>query len=112
MSALRLTRRIGCSITGGDHETQSAEVWHVAKLQPESRLQAMLHSGHLEIAADLPDLAALKAELQNFRVNFTAIGNMTLAARIGAHDDLVLAVAIALWYAEHRTRTNWTQEDF
>jgi len=64
----------------------------------------MLHSGQLEIAADLPDLVALKAELQNFRVNFTTIGNMTFAARVGTHDDLVLAVAIALWYAESRTR--------
>ncbi len=103
---------IGCTITGGENETRSADGWRVAKLQLVSRLQAMLHSGALEIAADLPDLAALKAELQNFRVNFTAIGNMTFAARVGAHDDLVLAVAIALWYAESRTRTGCWQEDF
>jgi hypothetical protein len=71
----------------------------------------MLHSGQLEIAADLPDLAALKAELQNFRVNFTDAGSMTFAARTGAHDDLVLAVAIALWYAEFRTRSASGQWD-
>jgi hypothetical protein len=103
---------IGRTITGGENETRTSEGWRVAKLQLVSRLQAMLHGGQLEIAADLPDLAALKAELQNFRVNFTAIGNMTFAARVGAHDDLVLAVAIALWYAESRTRTGWTQEEF
>ncbi len=40
------------------------------------------------------------------------MANMTFAARVGAHDDLVLAVAIALWYAESRARTGWTQEDF
>lgn len=84
----------------------------MAKLQLVSRLQAMLHSGQLGIAADLPDLAALKAELQNFRVNFTAIGNMTFAARVGTHDDLVLAVAIALWYAEHRTRQGIMVSEF
>lgn len=103
---------IGCTITAGENETRCADGWRVAKLQLVSRLQAMLHSGQLEIAADLPDLAALKGELQNFRVNFTAIGNMTFAARVGAHDDLVLAVAIALWYAEFRTRQGWTQADF
>lgn len=105
-------RPVGCTITGGENETHTHEGWRVAKLQLVSRLQAMLHSGQLEIAADLPDLAALKAELQNFRVNFTAIGNMTFAARVGAHDDLVLAVAIALWYAEHRARgTGWVMRD-
>lgn len=103
---------VGCTITGGENETQTSEGWRVAKLQLVSRLQAMLHSGQLEIASDLPDLAALKNELQNFRVNFTAMGNMTFAARVGAHDDLVLAVAIALWYAESRTRRGCWQEDF
>ncbi|MBY0508666.1 MAG: hypothetical protein K2P94_00810 [Rhodospirillaceae bacterium] len=92
----------GCTITGGENETWSMGDYRVAKLQLVSRLQAMLHSGELEIAGDLPDLPALKAELQNFRVNFTQVGNMTFAARMGTHDDLVLAVAIALWYAEHR----------
>jgi hypothetical protein len=29
---------------------------------------------------------------------------MTFTARIGAHDDLVLAVAIALWHTEQRAR--------
>lgn len=77
-----------------------------------SQLQAALHTGWLEIAADLPDLAALKAELQNFRVNFTQAGSMTFAARVGAHDDLVLAVAIALWYADHSTRQRCGQEYF
>jgi hypothetical protein len=94
----------GCTITSGEHETREPGGYRVAKLQLVSRLQAMLHRGQLEIAGDLPDLVALKAELQNFRVNFTAVGNMTFAARTGAHDDLVLAVAIGLWYAEYRTR--------
>lgn len=96
---------IGCTITAGENETQTDEGYRVAKLQLVSRLQAMLHSGELEIAGDLPDLVALKKELQNFRVNFTQAGNMTFAARVGAHDDLVLAVAIALWYAEYRYQT-------
>lgn len=101
----------GCTITAGENETWTPDGWRVAKLQLVGRLQAMLHSGQLEIAADLPDLAALKTELQNFRVNFTAIGNMAFAARVGAHDDLVLAVAIAIWYAEHRTHQRvWVRE--
>ena len=36
-------------------------------------------------------------ELQAFRVTLTARGRDTYAARSGEHDDLVLAVALAVW---------------
>jgi hypothetical protein len=58
-----------------------------------------LHEGRLKIHADLPDAAALVGELQSFRVEYTDSGYMRFNARVGAHDDLVLALAIALWRA-------------
>lgn len=90
---------VGVTITGGDQVNHATGGYRVPKSLLVSTLQAMLHSGQLEIAGDLPDLTALKGELQNFRVGFTATGHMQFEARSGAHDDLVLAVAIALWYA-------------
>lgn len=39
-----------------------------------SKLQALLHSGLLRIAAQLPDAAVLARELQDFRVRFTEGG--------------------------------------
>lgn len=62
-----------------------------------SKLQALLHSGDLRIAASLPDAAVLARELQDFRVRFTEAGNATFNAREGAHDDLVLALALAVF---------------
>jgi hypothetical protein len=47
----------------------------------------------------LPEAKALALELQDFRLNFTAAGSMTFGARVGRYDDLVLAVAIAVWRA-------------
>jgi hypothetical protein len=41
----------------------------------------------------------LVRELQDFRVEFTATGHLTFNARSGKHDDLVLALAIAVWRA-------------
>jgi len=38
-------------------------------------------------------------ELQDFRMDFTAAGHLTFNARSGKHDDLVLALAIAVWRA-------------
>lgn len=62
-----------------------------------SKLQALLHSGDLRIAASLPDAAVLGRELQDLRVRFTDAGNAAFHAREGAHDDLVLASALAVF---------------
>ena len=89
-------------ITAGAAETSTDDGWRVAKVQLVSRLQALLHEGKLRIAKDMPNTQALERELQDFRANFTAAGNVTFSAREGAHDDLVLAVAIAAWVAMNR----------
>jgi hypothetical protein len=67
----------------------------VPKGEQVSKLQALLHSGDLRIAASLPDAVVLASELPDFRVRFTEAGNATFNAREGAHDDLVLALALA-----------------
>jgi hypothetical protein len=73
----------------------------VAKLNLISRLQALLQEGRLKILRSLPEAEALVRELQHFQAQYTDAGHMTFNARSGRHDDLVLALAIAAWYA-HR----------
>jgi hypothetical protein len=58
----------------------------------------MLHTGTLRFAAALSEAAAAKDELKDFRRKLSDAGRATYAARTGAHDDLVLAVAIACWW--------------
>lgn len=41
------------------------------KAELVSKLQAMLHSGHLKISRSLPDAPVLVPELQDFRVRYT-----------------------------------------
>ena len=64
-----------------------------------SNLDARLHTGELRIAAALGDAGALRDELQDFQRKVSDAGRATYAARTGTHDDLVLSVAIALWFA-------------
>lgn len=90
---------IGVTITGGTAITNEGLIWSVPKGHLISRVQALLHEGRLKIHADLPDATALVSELQSFRVEYTDTGYMRFNARTGAHDDLVLALAIALWRA-------------
>ena len=46
-------------------------------------------------------------ELQDFRVEYTAAGQLTFNARSGKHDDLVLTLAIAVWRAHGGGMASW-----
>jgi hypothetical protein len=94
---------IGVMITAGTSETVDGRMHGVPKLTLISRVQALLHEGRLKIQKDLPEAGVLVRELQDFRVEYSPSGHLTFNARSGKHDDLVLALAIAVWRA-HRDR--------
>jgi hypothetical protein len=74
---------------------------HVPKKELVSTLQVLLQGARLKIAR-VPDRDVLVKELLAFRVKVTAAGNETFESwRDRYHDDLVLAVALAAWLAEH-----------
>jgi hypothetical protein len=89
-------------ITGGHETTLVDGCWHVPKKELVSVLQVLLQSKRLQIAAKLEHAEALQKELQTFKVKITVDANETFEAwRERDHDDLVLAVALAAWLAEH-----------
>ena len=89
----------GVLITAGTSETWDDAIHGVPKLTLVSRLQALLHEERLKIQRELAEAETLVRELQDFRVEYTAAGHLTFNARSGKHDDLVLALAIAVWRA-------------
>lgn len=97
---------VGISITGGDEAS-----WHdkntrarVPKRDLVSTLQVFAQNDRLKIANDLSEGPILAQELQNFKVkiDIRTAHDSYGAWREGEHDDLVLAVAIALWTAENK----------
>jgi predicted RNase H-like nuclease len=76
----------------------------VAKSLLISGVDARLHSGELRFAAELGEAHTLAEEMKDFRRHVGAAGRATYQARTGRHDDLVLAVAIALWWATERRK--------
>src|SRR5215469_1475735 len=90
---------LGVFITAGTAETRDFAICGVPKLTLVSRLQALLHQGRLKIQRELAEAETLVRELQDFRMDFTAAGHLTFNARSGKRDDLVLALAIAVWRA-------------
>jgi hypothetical protein len=75
--------------------------WHVAKKELVGILQALMQTRRLKVAGSLADAQVLIMELLNFKAKITPSGNETFEAwRERDHDDLVLGLAVALWYAE------------
>ncbi|MFN7996935.1 MAG: hypothetical protein U0Q18_25195 [Bryobacteraceae bacterium] len=97
--------RLNCNlipvlITGGDLESQERGYYRTPKRDLISGLRLLLEMDSLQIATRLEHGPTLTSELAEMRVRMTGAGNEQFGVwREGAHDDLVLAVALACWGA-------------
>lgn len=89
------------TITGGNAATCDKGTWYVPKRDLVGALAVAFQTGTLKIAEALPEAKVLIDELLNFKVkiNIRTAHDSYEAWREGVHDDLVLSVAMALWYA-------------
>lgn len=102
-------RADGCTptpvmITGGTHAHRDDNgYWLVPKKELVSAVQVGLQTGTLKIARSLERAQMLAQELTQFQTKITTAANDIYGAwREGQHDDMVLALALALWYAPRR----------
>jgi hypothetical protein len=64
----------------------------------------LLEQHRIRIAAGLPDTLVLAKELEDFRGTISDNGHPTYGpASSQGHDDLLLALSLALWIAERKT---------
>jgi hypothetical protein len=89
----------GITITAGDGYSLDGGVYRVSKRILVSTLDANMNDGRIFAAPLLNHGEILKAELADLRRKFTDSGYQQVEARSGRHDDMVLSVACALWYA-------------
>jgi len=93
-------------ITGGDEEVRDGNVYRVPKKDLIARPQVLLQEGNrrLKISPSLSEADVLVEELLNYRYRITGAGNDTYGPwREGQHDDLLLALCLAVWAAERRS---------
>jgi hypothetical protein len=75
--------------------------WHVPKKDLVGALQLVLQARRLQIAPSLPEAPLLVRELEQFKAKVSLPRpELALDWREGPHDDLVLAVALAVWLGE------------
>ena len=89
------------TITAGRKPTGSLRFAKIPKRDLINSVLLALQSGTLTIAQDQPFADVLARELAELRVKITASGIDRYEARDGEHDDLVLALAMAIWQFEH-----------
>jgi hypothetical protein len=96
-------RIVPVTITSGHKPTSDGRGGvHVPKKDLVAVVKAALQKQCLQVSASLPLAQTLVRELQTFTVQLTEAGNETFgAANDRAHDDLVLAISLALWAAEN-----------
>lgn len=95
-------RCTGVLIHGGDHTSREGHVYRVPKRDLIAGCQIALQNGSLKIANRLPHAETLMQELLNYRVKIDPLtAHDSYNAREGQHDDLVLALCLAVWLVEH-----------
>jgi len=96
---------IGVLIHGGDRVTQEGSTWRVPKRDLVGVLQVLLQNQRLKVAPG-PLSDTLAKEMLSFKVKIDpATAHDSYSAwREAEHDDLVLAVALAAWWAEKESR--------
>ncbi len=97
-------RPVAITITGGTAVTKKSPYdIGVPKRDLAGLLVALYQGRRLKVAASLPLAEVLTKELLNFKmkINLTTGNDSYEAWRESIHDDLVLSVAMACWYAEH-----------
>jgi hypothetical protein len=94
LKPVRVILTAGMQITRLGHRRYA-----VPKLAVVSNLDAQLNTGAMVFADDLAEREALRDELSNFQRHVTAAGRSIFEARGGKHDDIVLAIGLATWWA-------------
>jgi hypothetical protein len=75
----------------------------------EARRSGRIHTAELKVAKALLQAGPLRDELQSFERHVSESGRTTWGARVGAHDDIVLAVSLAVWWAVRTAQPDFTQ---
>ncbi len=105
--------QLGCelsavSLTSGDHESsrqQNGLTWYnVPKKDVFGELLVLLERHDLRIPTKLKETGSLVRELSDIRLTRTETGTARLGAdQSGQHDDLAMALALALWKGRKTT---------
>ncbi len=86
------------TITSGAEPSKDGST--VPKVDLVARVETLLEADRLAVAPGVKLAPEIRRELAGFKAKTSSTGHHAFEAGGGAHDDLVLALAIALWGAD------------
>jgi hypothetical protein len=88
-------------LTGGIRATTEYDEIRLPKSQMVSTLVALFDSKHIYLTKKSREIDAMLDELANYEIHVSETGADSFGAfKTGSHDDLVTALALAVWAAE------------
>lgn len=94
-----------CYLTGGIDPKEDGIQIKLPKTQLVSTLIALFDDGRVKLPKSSKEIEAMVEELLNYKIHVSEEGHDQYGAfKIGTHDDLVTALGLACWYAEHYKR--------
>jgi phage FluMu gp28-like protein len=97
------TPLVSITITGGTNASRSGSRWTIPKRDLIASAQVALQTKRLKIAASIPTAQTLADELAAYRITISDDGRDSFGnGREAPNDDLVLALAIAVYASGHR----------
>jgi hypothetical protein len=82
--------------------------WRVPKRELVAITQVLIQTRRLKFADVLPERELIIKELQAFQVKIKEdTGFDSYEARSGAHDDIVLSLAMGCWYGQKARAWTW-----
>jgi hypothetical protein len=98
--------RVTLSGTATEVVRKGYRKYTLPKILLVSNLDVRLSSCELQFDDDLSSAEVAKDEFANFQRRVTAASHFTFEARGSKHDDIVMAVGLALWWAIQKRKNN------
>jgi len=92
------------TITTGEIFTRVGSAYHVGKARLIGTFLGAYDAGKVWINPNMPIYPQLEKELLGFRAEMNAQGRAKFEAEPGEHDDMLFALAMAVWYGEEVRR--------
>jgi hypothetical protein len=94
----------GVTITPGEGEPQreGGYDWRAPKIRIVQALDVCINDGSLKISEEMPLAEELRHQIESYQATYSGRGTLMFDAAGTGHDDLVMALALALWAATKR----------
>ncbi len=92
------------TITSGESFSQQGSAFHVGKARLIGTFLGAFDGGKVNVNPNMPIWPQLEKEMLSYRAEISAQGRAKFEAEQGENDDMLFALAMAVWYGEEVRR--------